>query len=99
MAGAPADLVGDLCPTCGSRLEPVSELAELLGYRLIKPPESAPGANTPDGREGTAERLDEFLARQEATLAQDRLDALRWVDDGGSFRSEAVALPRPETNP
>jgi len=36
-AANPADLVGDLCPECGSLLEPVSELAEIVGFRAIKP--------------------------------------------------------------
>ncbi len=34
--GTPADLVGDLCPECGSLLEPVGELAEVLGFRSIQ---------------------------------------------------------------
>ncbi len=39
---APADLVGDLCPECGSLLEPVSELAEIVGFRAIKPRDASP---------------------------------------------------------
>lgn len=35
-AAAPADLVGDLCPGCGSLLEPVGALAEIVGFRAIK---------------------------------------------------------------
>jgi hypothetical protein len=35
-AAAPADLVGDLCPGCGSLLEPVGELAEIVGFQAIK---------------------------------------------------------------
>jgi hypothetical protein len=31
--GAPTDLVGDLCPSCGSLLEPAGELASLVGFR------------------------------------------------------------------
>jgi len=61
-AAAPADLVGDLCPGCGSLLEPVGELAEIVGFQ-----------------------------------------AIRRVDDGGSFGPEAVAqavaLPKPEEKP
>ncbi len=33
---APADLVGDLCPGCGSLLEPVGELAEIVGFQAIR---------------------------------------------------------------
>ena len=33
--GAPPELVGELCPECGGLLEPVSNLADVLGYRRI----------------------------------------------------------------
>jgi hypothetical protein len=36
----------------------------------------------------------ELIARREAFLARTRLDAERWVDDGGSFHAEAL----PSTN-
>jgi hypothetical protein len=39
---APADLIGDLCPECGSLLEPVGELAEIVGFRAIKQREHSP---------------------------------------------------------
>jgi hypothetical protein len=43
------------------------------------------------------------VGSREAFLAQARLDAGRWVDDGGSFSAEAVAeamaLPAPIENP
>lgn len=35
-AAARADLVGDVCPGCGSQLEPVGELAEIVGFRSIE---------------------------------------------------------------
>ena len=41
-ADTPADLVGDLCPECGSLLEPVSELTEIVGFRAIKPRDPSP---------------------------------------------------------
>lgn len=34
-SGAPADLVGELCPICGGLLEPVASLVEVVGYRQI----------------------------------------------------------------
>ena len=30
------DQVGDLCPACGSLLEPVGQLAEVVGFRLVR---------------------------------------------------------------
>ena len=38
---SPADLV-DLCPECGSLLAPVSDLAEIVGYRAIERHDAAP---------------------------------------------------------
>jgi hypothetical protein len=38
---APADLVGDLCPGCGSLLEPVGSLAEIVGFQAITPREDS----------------------------------------------------------
>ena len=34
-AVVPAELVGDLCPTCGALLEPVDSLAEVVGFRRV----------------------------------------------------------------
>ena len=34
-AGAPAEMVGELCPSCGSLLEPVGTLVEVIGFRRV----------------------------------------------------------------
>ena len=34
-AAGPAELVWDLCSDCGGLLEPVGELAEIVGFRSI----------------------------------------------------------------
>jgi hypothetical protein len=81
------DLISDLCRGCGSPLEPVGELAEVVGFRSIKPRDSAAGA--PSTHRRLTERVD-LIARRDAALAQARLDAERWVDDGGGFGTEAV---------
>ena len=98
-AASPADQVGDLCPGCGSLLEPVGELAEIVGFRSIKSRDSAADGEATGTHQRIAGRVDDFLAHRKAILAQARLDAERWLDDGGSFRAEAVAMPRPETKP
>jgi hypothetical protein len=100
----PEDVVGDLCPACGSLLEPVGELAEIVGFRAIEHRGSDAADDDPPGRhEQIAGRVDDFFARREAFVAQARLDAERWIDDGGSFSPEAVAealaLPRPRRDP
>jgi hypothetical protein len=96
--GSPPDQVGDLCPGCGSLLEPVAELAEVVGFRAIKSRESAAEGGASGTHQQIADRVDDFLARRTAILAQARVDSERWVDDGGSFRAESVALPPPETS-
>ena len=37
-----------------------------------------------DTHERIVGRVDDLIARREANLARDRLDAERWLDDGGS---------------
>jgi hypothetical protein len=46
-AAGPDDLVGDLCPGCGSLLEPVGELAEIVGFRAIRSRDSAADDSPP----------------------------------------------------
>jgi hypothetical protein len=102
-AGGPVDLVGDLCPDCGSLLEPVGELTEIVGFRSIRPRNSAAGDSPPHRRQRMADQLDGLFARREAIRSQGPFDDGRWVDDGGSAGpeavAEAIALPTPEENP
>jgi hypothetical protein len=97
------NLVGDLCPGCGSLLEPVGELAEIVGFRSIKSRDCAVDDGPPGTHQRIADRVDDLFARREAILAQIRLDAERWIDEGGSFSpeavAEAIALPTPRENP
>jgi hypothetical protein len=90
------ELVGDLCPECGALLEPVGLLAEVVGFRSIKSRDAAAADETAGTHQRIAGRVDDFLARRAVIQGQARLDAERWVDEGGSFRAEAVALPLPE---
>jgi hypothetical protein len=96
-AGA-ADLVGDLCPGCGSLLEPVGEFAEVVGFRSIRSGDSAADGGASNTHQRIADRFGGFVARREAFLAQARLDARRWVNDDGRFRADRVPGARPETN-
>ena len=96
-AGSPADDVGDLCPGCGALLEPVGELAEIVGFRSIKPGDNAFDGDAPRTHRRLADSVGDFVALREASRAQARRDAERWLDDGGSFnpeaRAEEMALP------
>ena len=63
----PGDPVGDLCPGCGSLLEPVGDLSEIVGFQAIKPRAMAGDGGVP----GTHERIvggdvDDLIARREA---------------------------------
>jgi Zn-finger nucleic acid-binding protein len=95
-----SDVVSDLCPECGSLLEPVEELDEIVGFRAIEP---RPGTAEP-GRPATHLRIagpvDDFLSRRRAILlAQADVEAeVSWLDDGDSFRPEPVTPPPPETS-
>jgi hypothetical protein len=96
-AGTPPELVGDLCPECGSLLEPVGELAEIVGFRSIKPRDYEADAGPLGTHQRIADRIDGFVSRREELLAQARVDAERWVDEDGNFFAEAAAaLPRPQ---
>jgi Zn-finger nucleic acid-binding protein len=102
-AVGPTDLVGDLCPGCGSLFEPVGELAEIVGFRALKHRDQAADDGPPGTHQRIAGRVDDVFARREALRAQARLDVGPWLDDGGSFSPEAVAkalaLPTPGKDP
>jgi hypothetical protein len=91
-AAGPADLVGDLCPVCGALLEPVSELAEIVGFRSIQQRDSAADDSPRRSHELIAGGVvDGLFARRKAILsgASPEPEAL----------AAAIALPRPNENP
>jgi hypothetical protein len=78
--------VGDPCPHCGSPLELVGGLAEVVGYRPV---------STADRLVESYAPVADLTARRNAIHAQQRrdaTDAARWVDDGGAA-VVAVSLP------
>lgn len=85
----PDSLVRDLCPGCGAMLEPVGELAEVVGYRSIglrhDPAERRAGHGV------LIDRFAEVLAGRRARSAQTALDAERWLEDDGSFNGPVAA--------
>jgi hypothetical protein len=88
--GNPADVVGDLCPYCGSVLEPIADLSVAIGFRLISLADEATGANVTADRPAEIDRGDQFVARRIALLAREQQ-----LDDGDLLYAAAVALPRP----
>ena len=97
-AARPAHLVGDLCPVCSSLLEPVGELAEIVGFQSIKQRDGTGDDGRTGRHEGIAGRIDDLFARSEEIRLQARLDARRALDDGGfgpEAVAETIALPIP----
>jgi len=88
--GNPASIVGDVCPYCGSVLEPVSDLSVAVGFRLICLADEATDATASTGPPAEVDRGDQFVARRIATLAREQQ-----LDDGDLLYAAAAALPRP----
>jgi len=68
VSGAPAELVGDLCPECGSLLEPAAGVAELIGYRTVEPQDHQADPIRSGSHQQIADHVDEFVARRAARL-------------------------------
>jgi hypothetical protein len=102
-AVGPPDLVGDLCPSCGALLEPVGELAEIVGFQSIKPRDGAADDSAPGTHPRIADRVHDLLPLREAIRSHAPPDRTLWVDDGGSVGPEvvakAIALPIPDNSP
>lgn len=88
-SGAPDDGVGELCPGCGSLLEPVARLAELVGYQAIGA--SGPAEIARDGHRRLATRVREIRDLDRAAKARAEQNAWRWLDADGGFSPETVA--------
>jgi hypothetical protein len=69
-SGAPGDRVEELCPGCGSLLEPVGELAEIVGFQAIRA--SEPREASADGHRRLATAVREVRNLQQAALASQR---------------------------
>ena len=62
---SPADPIGDLCPVCGSLMEPVGDLDEIVGYHVIASPDSTSHSGASRTGRLIAGRVGEILARRE----------------------------------
>jgi hypothetical protein len=78
--GNPADQLRDLCPGCGGPLEPVDDLAELIGLRSLRARPRSAGRALPDDRSRRiAAEIRETIARHDAERRR-RADAGRRPD-------------------
>jgi hypothetical protein len=83
--GRPADLDDDLCPGCGSLLQPVGGLTEVVGFRLIGFGCSPDGDDVAGAGRRVAARVGSLIAAHERLDAQARHDAEHWGDEGGTI--------------
>jgi hypothetical protein len=94
--GSAADVVGDLCPYCGSLLEPVTDLSAVVGFRRISLGDEAPDATLAilapavTARTPVVDRVDPFISRRGAVITREQQR-----NDGDLLYAAAVALPRP----
>jgi hypothetical protein len=82
----------DACPGCGATLEPVGELSEIVGFRLLET-HAGPAAG---GARRLADRVAEMKARREAEQAGTGLDPALWLEDMGGG-SAALSAPNPRS--
>jgi hypothetical protein len=86
----PADPIGDLCTVCGSLLEPVGDLGEIVGYRVIE----TRGSTSHRGASGAGRLIagcvGEIIARREFKHARVRLEIERC--DAGSVSPQFQAV-------
>ena len=62
---SPADPIGDLCPVCGSLLEPEGDPGEIVGYRVIKTRGGTSASGASRAGQLIAGRVGEILAGSE----------------------------------
>jgi hypothetical protein len=96
-SGRSVELVGDLCPECGSPLEPVTELTQLVGFRSITSRDGDAATEQSEPDQPIADIFDEFVARRTSIVERQRLDAERRLDDSDEPDASAVVLPPPPT--
>ena len=100
-AESQADPIGHLCPVRGSLLEPVGDLGEIVGYRVIETRGSRWHSGTSGAGRLIADRVGEIVAQRELKHARVRLEIERFGADSVSpqVQSLALALPARATTP
>lgn len=97
-AQMPAEPVTEPCPRCGCLLEPVVDLADLIGSQLINRRDQAASSALVPSHRAIAVHLDEFIARHAERLERRRAvlaAACGLGSDDAPADAVAVALPPP----
>jgi len=71
------DQIGDLCPVCGSLMDPVGDLGEIVGYRAVETRGSTSHSGASGAGELIADEVGEIIARRELEHARVRLEIER----------------------
>jgi len=91
------DPIGHLCPICGSLLERVGDLGEIVGYRVIETRGSTSHRGASRAGRVIAGRVGEIIARRELKHARVRLEIERCDADSASRQAQAVSSRAPGT--
>lgn len=97
-AQMPAEPVSEPCPRCGCLLEPVVDLADLVGSQLINRRDQSATSVLAPSHGAIAAHLDEFIARRAERLERRRavlVAACGLGSDDPPADAVAVALPPP----
>jgi len=94
-AQSQADPIGHLCPICGSLLEPVGDLAEIVGYRLLETRGSMWHSGASGAGQLILDRVGEIIAQRELKHARVRLEIERCDADSVSPQVQPLALALP----
>ena len=96
-----AGLIGDLCPVCGSLLESVGDLGELVGYRAIQTRGSVSSSGASRVVEMIADRVGEIIARPEVKHSRVRpqSNVATVALSAHDFTPPVLALPARATTP
>jgi hypothetical protein len=81
-AGAHTALTDGSCPSCGSALDPVVDLTDVLGFR-------SPDLLDTSAPPRDAERVADISGGRAVSEVQLEID--RWLDEGGSLAPELLA--------
>jgi hypothetical protein len=96
--GESDDCVDELCPECGSLLEPVEQLSSIVGFRSVSPRDTAAGREVSADQAQTAGPAQDIFSRR-AFLDLARFDAESdEYGDGDGLCAGAASLPWPDTN-
>jgi len=92
-----ADLIGHLCPVGGSLLEPVGDLGEIVGSRVIETRGGTSHRGVSRLGRVIAGRVGEIVARRGLKPARVRLEIERCDADSVSRQAQAVSSRAPGT--